>query len=183
MDFQRGDVSAERGELFFLEPGNLALRIEDDHAGAGHVVECGGDRAAGVAGGGDEDGELAVFATGEPSHQAGHEARAEVLEGERGAVEKFENVVARAERDERRVEGDGAFDHVHDRLRRDVLAEERIRHGDPDFREGELAPDLPECGVEHGQFVRHVEPVVRRQRAQDRFLEIDAVGRVVSGVV
>ncbi len=36
-DFKGGDVAAERGELLFLEAGDLALRIEDDDAGARDV--------------------------------------------------------------------------------------------------------------------------------------------------
>ena len=183
VDLQRGNVVAEGGELLFLEPGDLALRIEDDHPRPRHPVEGGGDRAAGVAGSGDQHGQLAVLAAGQPGHQPGHEARAEILEGERRPVEELEDVIARREGDQGRLERHRALDDFLQRRGWHVLVEERVRHRVADFLEGQFPPDRPEFRAQHRQRVGHVKPVVRRQRAEDRFLQADAVGGVVGGVV
>ena len=92
-------------------------------------------------------------------------------------------MIAGPECDERCVESESALDDIDQGLRRHVLAEEGIRHRDAGFRETQVTPDFPEVVTKHRQPVRHVESVVRRQRAEDRFLEIDAEGGVVGGVV
>jgi len=91
-DFQRGDIFAERGELLFLGFADALGRIQDDHANTGNAEEAVRDGTAGVAGSGDQDSELARFSADEIAHQAGQKARTEILKGERGAVEEFEDV-------------------------------------------------------------------------------------------
>ncbi len=163
IDFEGGDVSAESGELFFLESGDFALGVEDDDACSRDVVEGRGDGTAGIAGGGDEDGEHAVVIFGEMGHEACHEASAEVFEGEGGAVEELEDVILGREGDEGCVELECSVDDFVEVIFRDVFAEEGVGDGEADFLEGEVAVVFPEVGAESGKLVRHVEAVVRRE--------------------
>src|SRR5208283_5039615 len=94
-DFNSGDVLAECGELFFLGFADALGRIKNDNANAGDAEKTVSDGAAGVAGSSDENGELAGLAANEIAHEAGHEARAKILERESGSVKKFEDVKRR----------------------------------------------------------------------------------------
>ena len=67
--------------MLFLDLADAALWVEQDHVDAVDVVEALGHGAAGVAAGGDEDGDLLVAEVGDGP---GQEAGADVLEGEVG---------------------------------------------------------------------------------------------------
>ena len=144
IDFERGDVTAERGELFFLKAGDFTLWVEDHHAGARNVVKRRSNGATGIAGSRDQNSEHACVVAGEPCHEAGHEACAEVLEGEGGAVEKFEDMIAGAEGYDRRVEADCAIDDFAQRVLRHIFAEEGLGDGEADFLKAHRAPARPE---------------------------------------
>ncbi len=94
-NFERGDVFTEGGELFFLGFADAFGRIKDHDANAGHAEKSMSDGATCVSGSGDQHSEGTRFATHEITHQAGHKARAKILEGQGGAVKKFEDVESR----------------------------------------------------------------------------------------
>ncbi len=98
-------------------------------------------------------------------------------------MEKLEDVIIGLKGDQGRVEGQGAFHDFPQVRLRHILAEERACDRDSNFLESQFAEFVPETGPEDRQFVRHVEAVVRGKRAQDGFLEIDLVLRIVGGVV
>ena len=72
VDFQGLHVAADRRQLLFLDLADAAFRIEQDHVDAVDVVEALGHGAAGVAAGGDEDGDFLVAEVGDgPGQEAG----------------------------------------------------------------------------------------------------------------
>jgi len=95
LDFESSDVLTKCGELLLLGGANPFGRIKNHDADAGDAEKSVSDGAAGVPRSGDKDGERARFAADEITHETRHESRAEILEGERGAVEKLENVESR----------------------------------------------------------------------------------------
>jgi len=111
-DFKRGDVLSERGELLFLSFADAFRGIENDDANVGHAQKAVSDGAAGVAGSCDQNGKRAGFAANEVAHEAGHEAGAKIFEGQCGAVEEFEDVQRRRERDQFDGEIDGFGDDL-----------------------------------------------------------------------
>ena len=98
-------------------------------------------------------------------------------------MEELEDVVAGFQRHHGRVELQGAVYDVPEIIGRHVLAEKRIGDGEADFTETEIPPLAPEFITQHRQDIRHVEPVVGRKGAENRLLEIDAMGGVVGGMV
>ena len=118
-----------------------------------------------------------MVVAGEPSHEAGHEARPEILEGQRRPVEKLEDVFVFLERHEGRIEVDGVRHHGPQIVFRDRTVKERRDDVVAHLREGPLPPVRPEPVPEDRHALRHVEPVVRRQGPQDRLFQVDeAVG-------
>ncbi len=85
------DVAAPAGQLLRLALGDEPLRIQHDHIDPGLVVERGRDRAAGVAGGCDQDRELPGLVATDALHGGGQEARAEILERAGRPVEQLEH--------------------------------------------------------------------------------------------
>ena len=132
------DVAAQRGELGLLAGTDLAERIEDHDADARKAVEGVGDGTAGVAGCGGEDRDWGRGVVAQRGHHAGHEARADVLEGVGGAVEELEEVnagvdLAQGNGEVQRVVGDGA-----EEVGCDFAAEEVTRGDEGPLGEGEV---------------------------------------------
>ena len=92
-------------------------------------------------------------------------------------------MVARPEGHEWGVKGHGAIDNFPKGFCGNVFAEVGIGDREADVLEAEIPPVLPKVVAQYRQGVRHVESIVRRQGAQDGFLEIDAVGGIIGGVV
>ena len=97
-DFERSNVLPERGELFFLRRADASGGIKDDDANAGNAEKRLRHRASCVSRSGHDHGEFLARFGHEISHQPGHEARPEILEGQRRAREKLENMQPLAER-------------------------------------------------------------------------------------
>ena len=143
-------------------------RIKNDDANARHAEETVRNGAAGVTGRCDENGERRRFAAHEIAHQPGHETRAKILECQRGAVEKFENV----ERGRKRNELHGKIDGFRDDLPEDFFGNigrgKRAHETKADFGKRQAAKFLELFGSVAGNFRGHVQAAVRSQAAEDR---------------
>ena len=179
VDLQGLNVAADGRELLFLDFADAALGVEQDHVDALHVVEALGHSAAGVAAGGDQDGNLLVAEVG---NGAGEEPGAHVLEGECGAVKQFEGVTPFVGFDEGEWEVHG--------LGADAF-EVGALHGafgvGPDDFRGEVMRlrvlvAHPSLQGECGDVVRKVEAVVGWKSAQDGFVEGRRLVLVVGAV-
>ncbi len=83
-----------RGHLRLLHGGHAPVRVKDDDARAGHVVEALERGLAGVAGGGGQDDDLIVDAADRlgRGNQARQQAQRDVLERARRAAEELEDI-------------------------------------------------------------------------------------------
>ena len=153
-NFEGGDVFAERGELFFLGFADALGGIKNDDANAGNAEKTVSNGATGVAGSGDEHGELAIFAANEIAHQAGHKTRAKILEGQRGAVEQLENVQRGGERNELHGKIDGFGDDLPENFFGHIRRGERTHDAETNFRERQAAKFLEFLGSMAGDFRR-----------------------------
>ena len=95
--FKRGDVFAERRELFFLGFADALRRIENHDANSGHTQETVRYSATRVPGSCHKDGEWTCLAAHEITHQARHKARAKILECQRRPMKEFQDVESRGE--------------------------------------------------------------------------------------
>ncbi len=91
-NFESGDIFAEGSELFFLRFADALGGVENHHANSGYAEKAVRDGAAGIAGRGHKNGQRPRLGANEIAHQAGHETRAKILEGQRGAVKKLEDM-------------------------------------------------------------------------------------------
>jgi len=167
-NLQRGNVLAEGGELFFLGFADALRRIKNDNANAGNAEKTVGDSAARVARSGDKNGKLTRFAANEVAHQASHEAGAEILEGESGAVEKLEYVERRGKRNELHREINGFCNDLPQNFFGDIGRGEGANHAKANFRERQAAKFFQFFGSVAGDFGGHVEATVGSEPAQDR---------------
>lgn len=130
-------------------------------------------RAAGIArGGADDGGALAAFGK-RIVHQAGEKLHRHVLEGERGAVEKFQHEGVRAglrqRHDGRMAEGRiGVVDHRLELVCRNLAAGETIENLEGDVLIG-LAAQVADFLLRHGRpFARNVKSAVTAKARQKR---------------
>ena len=167
-DFEGGDVLAERRELLFLGFADALGRIKNDDANAGNAEKAVSNGAAGVTGRSDQNREQAGFTAHEIAHETGHETRAKILECQRGAVEKFEDV----ERGRKRNELHGKIDGFRDDLPEDFFGNigrgKRAHETKADFGKRQAAKFLELFGSVAGNFRGHVQAAVRSQAAEDR---------------
>ena len=168
VDLQGLDVAADGGQLLFLDFADAALWVEQDDVDALDVVEALGDGTAGVAAGGDEDGDLLVAEVGDGP---GEEAGTDVLEGQGRAVEEFEGVSPVVGFDEGEREIHGLCTNALE-----VRAFHRAFGVGPDDLGGEVVGlrvliAHPRFEGERGDVVREIEAIVRREAAQDGFVE------------
>ncbi len=165
-DFERGDIFAERGKLFFLRVADAFRRIENDDANSRDAQESMCDGAARVAGGCHQNGERARFAADEIAHHAGHEAGAEILEGQRRPVEQLENMKAWRERNHlyRKI------DRLANDLPQDVFGHigrcKRRYDPEADFGKRQRAEFFEFLRRAAGDFDRHIEAAVGSQSPQ-----------------
>ena len=192
IDLEGGDVLAEGGELTLLDGRDLALGVEDIDVDAIDAEEAVGDGGTGVTGGCDEDVEaaspLAVRGSGrvlayKVLQEAGHEAGADILEGEGGPVEELEGVDIVLDVDHGGVEGEGVADDTAQVLGGDVLAEEGVGDAACYFLEGEVGNLLPEGGGQLLDDFGHIEAPVLGKAADDGVAEGGAGGGVVGAIV
>ena len=160
-------LPVEHRQLRFLRRADAAVRIQDDDARARDAVEGVRDGAAGIAGRRDDDGERLVAAMLR-RHQARHDARADVLEGERRTVKQLEREDARLDLDERDREVQRLDDHRFERGGIDLAAGERPQCAKADF--GQRAPRKPRqlVGGPGLDCFGNVEAAVRRQPFEER---------------
>ena len=94
-----------RGHLRLLHGGDAAVRVKDDDARAGHVVEALERGLAGVAGGGGQDDDLIVDAADRlgRGNQARQQAQRDVLERARRAAEELEDIAVAHLRERREL--------------------------------------------------------------------------------
>ncbi len=157
-----------------LHVGHAARGEQHHEIGAVAAAEGLDRRTAGVAGGGDENGHPLAAGAEHVVHEAGEELHGHVLEGERGAMEKLEQMLVRRKLHERRHARviEGAVALAQDALELVVgngTGDERLDHveGDVGIRpvrrlHGELRPGL-----------RHIEPAVAREPGKGRVDEVD----------
>ena len=162
-DFEGGDVLAQRGELLFLGFADALGRIKNDDANAGNAEKAVSNGAAGVTGSGDQNRERRRFAAHEIAHETGHEPRAKILEGQRGAVEKFEDVERGGKRNELHGKIDGFRDDLPENFFGNIGRGERAHEAKADFGKGQTAKFLQLFGECGGRFpractTRHREP-------------------------
>jgi hypothetical protein len=165
-DFEGGNVLTESGELLFLRFANAFGRIENDDADSGDSEESVGDGAAGITRGGDENGELTRFAANEIAHKASHETRAEIFEGQRGAMEEFEDVQRGREGDEFDGEVDGFGDDLPEDFLGDIGCGEWAHETEADFGKGKLAKLVEFFGTVPGNLRGHVQAAVRGEASE-----------------
>ncbi len=134
-DPNRLHVAADGGELRLLHRRDRAEGKQDDDARAGQSRKRLGHRAAGVAGGRDQDRERPIVGV-ECRHQPRHDAGADILEGKRRAVEELEDrdgAVQRHQRDRkiqrRRQSADRAPAAAGRRRRSGRRSRRRVRRG------------------------------------------------------
>ena len=145
-----------------LARGYPALREQHHNLHARPAVERRGHRAAGIAGGRDQDRQRAFSRLRQSSEAGGQESRADVLERGRRAVEKLEQPRASL--------ADGKVGQRHrecERLRDDVaetggqrgILEKRLQQSSRDLVQGPGTVEV--AGFEPRQFFRQVEPAIR----------------------
>ena len=170
IDLQGCDVLPQGGELALLDRTDAALGIEDEDVRAGNAQEAVRDGAAGVAGRGDEDIDLALILREMPQ-ETGHEARTDVLESEGRPMEEFQGVNPLLHRNRRAVEGKRFRDDPVQLGAGNILPEESARHLLRDLHEGELGHTLEPIGGKGRNPLRHIESAVFRQALDDGFFE------------
>ena len=126
-----------------------------------------GDGAAGVARGGDEDGQRIVAAVA-GRHQPRHHPRTDVLERERRAVKQLERVDARAHFDERNRKVQRLDDDGFERGGIEIAARERPERAQGDL--GQRAARQPCDLVVAPRLDRfgNVEAAVGREPGEER---------------
>ena len=85
-------VVEDGGHLAFLEWGDAALWVHDEDADALLAADARDGGGAGIAAGGGEDVEAALAFLEDFGEEAAEELEGDVLEGEGGAMEEFEDV-------------------------------------------------------------------------------------------
>lgn len=88
------DVVAEAAQLMRLARRHPAIRIQHHHTQARLAMECRGHGSAGIAGGGDQNGERAVFGATQAGQAGGKKARTEILERGGRPMEQLQRVIA-----------------------------------------------------------------------------------------
>jgi hypothetical protein len=163
---QRLHVVAEAAELVRLARRDQAVRVQDHHAHVRLAVERRADRRAGVAGGGDQDGERALVRARQPAQAGGEEARTHVLERGGGTVEQLQHVrVAVWQRAQRGVEiqrfpaDRGQFGSER------IAGEKRRQQGGRGV--GQVAVRVEGVGRQPRQRFGHVQPAVRGEAGGD----------------
>ena len=105
----------------------------------------------------------------EIGQEAGHEARADVLEGQGGTVEEFQGADAAAHLHGRNPEVQGAVDDPFEGFRVDIFAKEVQGDRQRGVLEREVA-EIAEEGLRHGlDPLGHVQPPVRGEAVHDGF--------------
>ena len=170
-----GVVSAGGGHLQFLHAADPAIGIEHRAAGARHVPEAFQRGLAGIAAGGHDNADLALFAIlfGSQAHQIGQEFERDVLESQRGAMKQFQHMNAFDERAHRSHIGVipriGSVGRVYRLLDfSDGVVLQKIAQ---DSR-GALTVALPAQGGQPlagnlGKQTGHIQAAVRSQAPQD----------------
>ena len=115
--------------------------------------------------------------------QARHEACADVLEGECGAVEEFECVDVRLHLNEGSVELEGVIYDASEIVGRDVLAEEGVGHAIGNLLEGEVGNLFEEVFGQLLDDFGHIETAVFGETSDDGLAERGTCGVVVGAVV
>ena len=153
-------------------------RVFDSQEAVGHG-------AAGITGRGHEyvDGPAVPRTARKPPQQARHEAGADVLEGEGGAVEELQGTDTARDGHDGTVETKGLFNDPVEFLGGHVLSEEGVGHGAGDLLEGERLDVGVELGGEYGDPFGHVEPAVLREAPDHGLLKAGAGSFAVGAVV
>src|SRR5690606_17226615 len=87
------------------------------------------------------------------------------------------------ERNQRGVKGECSLDHLLKIRGGNIIAEEGSRDFKTDFLKTQIAPGLPKSVTKHRQRIGHIQAIVWWKRAEDRLLQFDTVGGIVSRVV
>ena len=127
VDGEGGDILAQGRELPFLEGGDAAARIEHHGPHPLPLPERLGDRRAGVAAGGGEDGDRMAGIAHQVEH-GGEEAGAEVLEGQGRPMEQLEGEDAGADFHQRHREVESVAHGAGDRLAAELAGQQAVHH-------------------------------------------------------
>jgi len=171
---QRTHAGTPGDELLLLHGTDLPFGKQQNDLDAGLSREAVGHGAAGVAGGGDQDGERLGLFLHEVRHAPRHDARAEVLEREGGAVEQLQHVHARlsprpvaGERHERNREVERVGRDRAQRPGRNFVVEPGRQHARSALRKRLGVP----CRRERRNGFRHEQPAVGGQSFEQSLLE------------
>ena len=123
-----------------------------------------------------------ALATDEVAQQTGHEAGAHILEGQRGAVEKFQGIKSVSHGHERHVEIEGVAHQTVQGVLRHIFAKESVGHVAGNGGKIHQVDMLEELVRQRFDAFRHIKALVGSQTAHHGFLE-GGGGRLVIGTV
>ena len=183
------DVGGEHGghlpPLHVADPP-LGMEHEDvDPLAPRHRVD---RRAAGIAAGRADDGQVLVAAREEFLEQQAKQLQRDILEGERRSVEQFEHPMPLVELDQRRDRvvretTIGRLAQFAQPRRCDAVADEGLHHPRCEFGIGQTAQRTDLVFRKARPFARQVQPAIARQPGQRHAFEIERRGSAAGGDV
>jgi len=133
------DVVAEAAELMRLARRDAAIRVQHHHADPRLPMEGSGHRRAGIARGRHHDRQRALAPLLQPGKTGRKEARTEIRERRRGAMEQLQHmVIGGCQRAQRRIEIEGLRAEFGQHRFQGIVLEVRCKHCGRGLREARL---------------------------------------------
>ena len=179
------DILAQRGELTLLDGADLALRIEHIDVDTLHAQESVGNSTSRVTAGSHQHVDKVTSRTRKTckiAQQAGHEACADILEGQRGSVEQLQRINLVSHLDYRAIKRQRVIHQVLQGITVHVVAEEVAGHVVGNILELHVLDVVKERLWQFVYFLWHVESSVFCQSFYYRLFQV-GYGRLPIGAV